>query len=112
MRLAELQQLVEDACHGDLLQNDEELRPVAQDPHIWELKIKFDDRPYRLYFGEPPTAPGYLVGLHFHHKRTEGTPEEIRRAQNDEIALARSRYQQAEANGWEILAGSHACRRR
>jgi hypothetical protein len=102
MRLAEVEDVLDQAAYGELIQADDRLRPIALDPHIWELKFMFGARPFRLYFGEPELAPGFLVALHFHPKVTDD-PDGGTARQNEEIVVARRRFQDGEVSRWAQL---------
>jgi hypothetical protein len=103
LRLQEVEALLDEAAEGTLRSN-RRFDPIDSHAHIGELRFKFSGTLFRLYFGEPPSAPQFLVALHFHAKETRGlTPVEIRHRQDVAIQLAIDRYDAGEADQWSIL---------
>lgn len=56
-RLAAIKQRLGAAARGELT-FDEDLKPVARDPELWEIRWEFEGVQWRLYHGEPALAPG------------------------------------------------------
>ena len=95
--MAAIKQRLRAATRGELT-FDEELKPVARDPDLWEIGWDFDDDgQWRMYHGEPAMAPGWLIGLRFHRKLV-GSAGAARAAQNGEMDVASRRF--AEGRSW------------
>jgi hypothetical protein len=99
-RLAAIKQRLGAAARGELT-FDEDLKPVARDPELWEIRWEFEGVQWRLYHGEPALAPGWLIGLRFHRKSV-GTDIETRLAQNGEIDIASRRFTQGRLWHWGL----------
>lgn len=65
----------------------------------------------RLYYIEE--GGPWVVGVHVHEKKTDGTEEEITQAQNEEIQIATNFVMSAESDNWGVseLAGIRQTRK-
>lgn len=96
--LGEIEELFEAASRGQLAESADHfvpLKPVASDPHIWELRHR-NPLAYRFYHGEPPRYPSLLVKLHRHIKDSRTT-------QQSEIDYAISRYYPKEGYNSQVV---------
>lgn len=106
-RYAAIQQRLRAAAAGELFEEDDSdngppLKPVHRDPHLWEIRWCLDGQQWRLYHAEPGEAPGFLIGLRFHRKATDGTEMQIRVWQNSHIDCATRRYDAGRTNMWGL----------
>lgn len=115
---AEFRNRLKKASRGELEPPDE-LKPVGDGrPSIYEIRwseIEVHERPdgdgphrfkkieVRLLHGEPLELSLALLGLHAHEKRTDGTDEEIKRAQDAEIERAKAIYLEAAPRSWGVV---------
>lgn len=94
------------ASKGEIGPLDEtKLKPVVRHPELFELRWRFKHSKkktnVRQYHGEPSSAPDKLVATHRHIKRTDGTDEEVKTWQNQEMAHAKLRYVSGERSDWK-----------
>lgn len=80
--------------------DDKDLVPCASQPDIWELYPFGDDVLVRAYHGEPTRYAGVLVITHSHEKWVGGTSDEIKNAQNAEMAIAQQRFDDGMDSMW------------
>jgi len=103
-RYGELKQRLNAAARGELNLDPSviELKEVARDPTLWEIRWSLGGVPWRLYHGEPAVMPRHLLALHFHQKVTEGDDAAIKHAQNQEIDVATLRYVRGAGSRWGV----------
>lgn len=70
------------------------LKPIWDQPELYELRWTLLTKKLRQYHGEPPTIPDLLVDLHLHFKGNGNT-------QNEEISQALLRYRAGEMGSWK-----------
>ncbi len=94
MRQSEVRQRLKRAANGLLAPESDDVVPIHMDPDLWEIRWQWDGgrQPFRLYHAEPPSSPTQLVALHAHFKRVDGSPQEIKAAQDAAIREAIRRY--------------------
>lgn len=79
-----------------------QVAPVDQNTEIWEIRWEAEGRHLRMYHGEPPSIPDYIIPLRFHRKSTSGTKAEIWTKQTIEMRIASFRYETWRASNWFI----------
>lgn len=80
---------------------------VKSFPEIYELKWTFilsgaEPVHVRQYHGEPRLDEDILVACQLHIKHLQGSREEIRQAQNKEMAFAQARFMAGLTSGWKL----------
>lgn len=100
-RLGEISQRLNAASRGEL-EIGQELKPLARDPDLWELRWRFSGEHWRLYHGEPAELPLHLLALLFHQKDTSGSEDDVKRAQDRFIHAARHRYVTGRRSRWGL----------
>lgn len=97
--LGRIDELFEAAAAGRLVDTGHSatarIKPVRNDPELWELRHKALTKPLRFYHAEPARMPRALVLLHRHIKTDAGD-------QQDQIEYATDRYRISDANDWDI----------
>ncbi|MEF2977280.1 hypothetical protein [Subtercola sp. YIM 133946] len=96
---AEISSVMQLAQEGGLTPQDE-VKKIAQDPVLWELRWNVDGKQYRLYHAEPSSDLSILVSLRFHLKDTSGDPLSVTARQNGEIQRAILRYHDPDNTLW------------
>jgi hypothetical protein len=102
LAIALISETIDAAARGSL-EDGTDILPISIDPEIWEIRFRFGDSLYRLYFAEPFEYPKHLVALRFHKKLILPTDKEIKDAQDGEIARAAVRYLSGRSNFWGNL---------
>lgn len=94
--LGEIEDLMEAASNGELWDSGDEttrIKPIREDPEVFELRRTALSKKLRFYHGEPAHLPTALVALHRHIKvDTVG--------QQVEIEHAAARYTEGRAKRW------------
>lgn len=94
---AEVDTLRERASYGVLQvrhpRDYPEIKPIRADPTLFELRWNFDGNHLRLYHAEPTNYAMLLLGLLYHWKSLDGTPDEITAAQEAKINQAVKRLE-------------------
>lgn len=114
---AEFRDRLETAMRGELVPIDQ-VKTLRFGPDVDMFEIRWqdvavtdlDDQRHqvfhtvqvRLYYAEPPGIGMCVVGLHAHEKQTDGSDEDISRAQDAEIFEATCRYGDGICNKWGI----------
>jgi hypothetical protein len=94
--------LLEAAAGGELWDSGDEttlIKPIREDPEIFELRRQALSKKLRFYHGEPSELPRSLVALHRHIKTDNAS-------QQAEIIYASGRYVQGRASIWGQFAQS------
>jgi hypothetical protein len=95
--LGRLDNLLGRAERGELEDSGDDhtpIKPIREDPEIYELRHQALSKKIRLYHGEPTELPMSLVALHRHIK-VDG------RDQQRQIEYAADRYEQGRESLWE-----------
>ena len=107
--IGEILSLVQAAETGDLDSSMEQTKPIVSEPSIRELRYSRRGQPYRLYYTESLERKPEFVGLSFTKKNVQGTPEEIRQAQNRDAREAQRRFREYARCQWGHSTGSRPC---
>ncbi|MER6936698.1 hypothetical protein ABTX24_18725 [Nocardioides sp. NPDC127514] len=82
----------------------DDVKPIAQHHCIWEMRL--DIRTHglclRIYETEIAELPAHIVALHAHRKVISGSPEDIRAAQDKEILVASTRWDDGRPQFWGL----------
>lgn len=93
---SEIEELFAAAANGELWDSGDEttpIKPIKEDPEVYELRRTALSKKLRFYHGEPAELPAKLVALHRHIKVNNPS-------QQDEIEYAAKRYIAGRASGW------------
>src|SRR5690554_5712468 len=102
MKLAQFVTIMKMAARGDLHPDSADIGPIRRNPTLFELRWDFGRALYRLVHAEPAHMPNHLIGLRFHLKSLEGSDQEIRDAQDQEVSLAKVRYLAGRGTNWGV----------
>jgi len=94
--LGEIDELMEAAAQGQLWDSADEttpIKPIREDPEIFELRRTSLSKKLRFYHGEPVEMPAHLVRLHRHIKDGKSS-------QQIEIEHAAKRYDDGRQSSW------------
>ncbi|MDT3343871.1 hypothetical protein [Microbacterium aquilitoris] len=92
----EIDDLFDAASNGELWDSGDEttmIKPIREDPEIFELRRTALSKKLRFYHGEPAELPKALIKLHRHIKTTNSD-------QQAQIEHAAERYQDGRATQW------------
>ncbi|MEV7762246.1 hypothetical protein [Curtobacterium flaccumfaciens] len=102
--LGQMVALRELAAEGGIEEGDDDsLRPIHDEPEMWELRWQFPelDLLLRQYHGEPYELPRNLVSLHLHEKViVRGNDAAIEELQDIEISQAKLRFEVGKPSEW------------
>lgn len=93
----EIDDLMDAAANGDLWDSGDErtrIKPIREDPEIFELRHTALSKKLRFYHGEPQELPRGLIALHRHIKLDN-------QSQQTEIIYAAERYASGTATEWQ-----------
>ncbi|WP_246078173.1 hypothetical protein [Rhodoglobus vestalii] len=93
---AEIEELFAAAANGELWDSGDgttPIKPIREDPEVYELRRTALSKKLRFYHGEPAELPTKLVFLHRHIKVDN-------ESQQHEIEYAAKRYLAGRASGW------------
>lgn len=92
----EIEELMEAAAAGQLWDSGDattHIKPIREDPEVFELRRSALSKKLRFYHGEPAELPRGLVALHRHIKTSDA-------AQQVEIEYTAGRYQDGRTTRW------------
>lgn len=82
----------------------EDVKPIAQDKRLWEMRL--DVQAYslqlRIYETELAELPENLVALRAHRKMVDAPADDIKAAQDAEIAIASKRWDDGYPEFWGL----------